>query len=140
MSIIRFIKNWTLPVSITGGIIIYLIFAPTPALDGAARFCAPICDRILPLFMFLILFVTFCKVDFRRLVPVKWILWVSVVQVALVALATLITVEPGSVGAEPDTDGGHTNLYHRALRSSGSGGYGQVRWQPGADDYLHVYL
>ena len=98
MSIIRFIKNWTLPVSITGGIIIYLIFALTPALDGAARFCAPICDRILPLFMFVILFVTLCKVDFRRLVPVKWILWVSVVQVALVALATLITVELGLSG------------------------------------------
>lgn len=98
MSIIRFIKNWTLPVSIAGGIIIYLVFALTPALDGAARFCAPICDRILPLFMFLILFVTFCKVDFRRLVPVRWILWVSVVQVALVAVVTLITVELGLSG------------------------------------------
>lgn len=98
MSIIRFIKNWTLPVSIAGGIIIYLIFALTPALDGAARFCAPICDRILPLFMFLILFVTFCKVDFRRLVPVKWTLWVSVAQVAMVAVVTLITVELSLTG------------------------------------------
>ncbi len=98
MSIIRFIKNWTLPVSIAGGIIIYLIFALTPALDGAARLCAPICDRILPLFMFLILFVTFCKVDFRRLVPVKWTLWVSVAQVAMVAVVTLVTVELSLTG------------------------------------------
>ena len=34
--------------------------------------------------MFLILFVTFCKVNFRRLIPVKWHLWVSFFQVLFV--------------------------------------------------------
>ena len=85
-SLLRFLRNWTLPVSIASGIAIYLVFALVPALDGAARVCGPICDRILPLFMFLILFVTFCKVDFRRLIPVRWMLWVGVVQVLFVAL------------------------------------------------------
>lgn len=66
------------------GTIIYLIFAFTPCLDGAATFFAPIFDAILPLFMFLILFVTFCKVDFRKLIPVKWNFWVGVFQVAFV--------------------------------------------------------
>lgn len=98
MDVIRFIKNWTLPVTIAGGIVIYLIFALVPALDGAAQLCAPICDRILPAFMFCTLFVTFCKVDFRRLVPVKWTLWLSVVQVALVALITATTIELGLTG------------------------------------------
>ena len=92
-SLLRFLRNWTLPVSIASGIAIYLVFALVPALDGAARVCGPICDRILPLFMFLILFVTFCKVDFRRLIPVRWMLWVGVVQVLFVALLTLLVVE-----------------------------------------------
>ena len=34
--------------------------------------------------MFLVLFVTFCKVDFRKLVPVKWNYCVSLFQVAFV--------------------------------------------------------
>lgn len=92
-SLLRFLRNWTLPVAIASGIAIYLVFALVPALDGAARVCGPICDRILPLFMFLILFVTFCKVDFRRLIPVRWMLWVGVVQVLFVALLTLLVVE-----------------------------------------------
>lgn len=92
-TLLQFLRNWTLPVAIASGIVIYLVFALVPALDGAARVCGPICDRILPLFMFLILFVTFCKVDFRRLIPVRWMLWVGVVQVLFVALLTLLVVE-----------------------------------------------
>jgi len=68
------------------GTVIYLVFAFVPFLDGAARFFDPIFDTILPLFMFLILFVTFCKVDFRRLRPVKWHFWVGVFQVLIVLI------------------------------------------------------
>ncbi|MCR5077787.1 MAG: transporter, partial [Prevotella sp.] len=85
-NMIRFIKDWTLPVSIGTGALVYLVFALIPALDGAAAFFSPIFDAILPLFMFLVLYVTFCKVDFRKLVPVKWHLWVGIFQVAFVAI------------------------------------------------------
>jgi BASS family bile acid:Na+ symporter len=36
--------------------------------------------------MFLILFVTFCKVDFRQLRPVAWHLWVGVFQVLFIGI------------------------------------------------------
>ncbi|MCE2615792.1 MAG: transporter [Phocaeicola sp.] len=81
MDIIRFLKNWTLPVSMAAGTILYLIFAYTPVLEHAANFFDPIFDFIFPLFMFLILFVTFCKVDFKKMRPVKWHLWVGMFQV-----------------------------------------------------------
>lgn len=90
MSIIRFIKNWTLPISMAIGMTTYCVFAFIPPLDGAATFFAPIMDTILPLFMFLILFVTFCKVDFRRLIPVKWHFWVGVFQVVFVLLIMVV--------------------------------------------------
>ena len=86
MSIIRFIKKWTLPVSMAIGTLLYLIFALIPALDGAATFFAPVFDAILPLFMFLSLFVTFCKVDFHKLQPVHWQFWVGVFQVIFVLI------------------------------------------------------
>ena len=62
MDIVRFIKDWTLPVAMGTGSIAYLIFAFTPQLEEAALLFAPVFDAILPMFMFLILFVTFCKV------------------------------------------------------------------------------
>lgn len=87
MDVIRFVKDWTLPVSMSLGTLLYLVFAFVSALDGAAMFFSPIFEVILPLFMFLILFVTFCKVDFHALRPVMWHLWVSVFNVLLVAIS-----------------------------------------------------
>ena len=91
MDIVRFIKDWTLPVAMGTGSIAYLIFAFTPQLEEAALFFAPVFDAILPMFMFLILFVTFCKVDFHKLRPVVWHLWVSIFQLLFIgALMGLI--------------------------------------------------
>lgn len=88
MQIIRFIKNWTLPVAMLAGTVVYLVFAYVPELDGAANFFAPFSDSILPVFMFFILFVTFCKVDYKKLIPVKWHFWVGASQVAFAACLT----------------------------------------------------
>ena len=85
-AIIRFIKDWTLPVAMGTGAVAYLIFAFTPSLDGAADFFAPIFETILPMFMFLVLFVTFCKVDFRKLRPVPWHFWVGLFQILFIAV------------------------------------------------------
>jgi len=92
MNIIRFAKDWTLPLSMGMGTLIYLIFSLTPQLDEASRFCAPIIATILPLFMFLILFVTFCKVDFRKLRPVGWHFWVGLFQVLFIGILMALTI------------------------------------------------
>ena len=84
--LLRFLKEWTLPVAMLTGTLIYLVFAFTPQLDEAGVFFEPIIDAIFPMFMFLILFVTFCKVDFHKLRPVGWHLWVGVFQVAFVVM------------------------------------------------------
>jgi BASS family bile acid:Na+ symporter len=86
MSIVRFLKDWTLPVSMGIGCLVYLLFAFTPQLESAADFFDPIFDAILPMFMFLILFVTFCKVDFHKLRPVMWHFWVSIFQLLFIGL------------------------------------------------------
>ena len=85
-AIVQFLKDWTLPVAMGTGAVLYLLFAFTPALDGAAQFFAPILDAMLPLFMFMVLFVTFCKVDFHKMRPVWWHLWVSVFNLLFVAI------------------------------------------------------
>lgn len=84
--IIRFLKDWTLPVSMGLGAIFYLVFAYVPQLDGAARVMDPVMEAILPMFMFLVLFVTFCKVDFHKMRPVGWHLWVSIFNLLFVGI------------------------------------------------------
>ena len=85
-TIITFLKNWTLPSAIVSGTVIYLIFYWIPTLDPVSEVMEPIFDTILPLFMSLILFTTFLRVDFHKMRPAMWHLWVSVFQVALVIL------------------------------------------------------
>ncbi len=86
MDVIRFLKDWTLPVSMGIGAVTYLVFNYVPQLDDAATFFAPIMEAILPLFMFLVLFVTFCKVDFHKMRPVWWHLWVSIFNLLFVGI------------------------------------------------------
>ena len=85
-NVLHFLKEWTLPVAMIAGTVIYFIFALIPALDGMATVMGPIIDDIFPLFMFLILFVTFCKVDFHKMRPVGWHWWVGLFQVLFVAI------------------------------------------------------
>lgn len=91
MQILRFIKDWTLPVAIATGITVYLVFALVSALDGFATVADPIFQQLLPVFMFLVLFITFCKVDYRKLRPVAWHWWIGLFQVLTVgAIMALI--------------------------------------------------
>ncbi len=68
------------------GTFAYLLFAFVPQLESAAEFFLPIFSTIFPLFMFFILFVTFCKVDFRKLIPVRWIWWVCLFQLLFISV------------------------------------------------------
>ena len=98
--IARVARTWTLPISMSIGAGVYLLFYYTPALEGLSQWFAPIFEAILPLFMFLILYVTFCKVDFKKLAPVPWqlILLESVLACIIspcAAAAAVVTLKLG---------------------------------------------
>ena len=84
--VIRFLKDWTLPVAIAVGTVCYLTFWYVPALDELGNMLGPVFDVIFPLFVFLTLFVTFCKVDFHQMRPHRWHVGVLVAQLLLVAI------------------------------------------------------
>lgn len=89
--IIKFLKDWTLPSAIVMGTVLYFIFAYIPALDSAANFFNPVFDTIFPFFMGMILFTTFCKVDFHKMRPTAWHWIITVFQVIITtAIATVI--------------------------------------------------
>jgi len=88
MNIVSFVKNWTLPIAMGLGAAFYLIFLLVPFLDEAGDTLAPYFDILLPAFMFLVLFVTFCKVDFHKMRPVWWHLWTTLLNLLFVGVIT----------------------------------------------------
>ena len=84
--LIQFIKDWTLPVAIAIGSTCYLLFYLVPGLDAAGDALGPVFDLIFPLFVFLTLLVTFCKVDYHQMRPHRWHAGVLAAQLLLVAV------------------------------------------------------
>ncbi len=86
MKLLQFLKDWTLPVAIAVGTVSYLTFYYVPQLDELGDALSPLFDVIFPLFVFLTLFVTFCKVDFHQMLPHRWHTGVLLAQLFLVAV------------------------------------------------------
>ena len=97
--LLRFLKDWTLPVAMVLGAAVYFVFAFVPSLDAAARFFSPLMDASLPAFMFMVLFVTFCKVDFHKMRPVRWHLWVNLFNLLFTAILMGIILLTAKNGA-----------------------------------------
>ena len=119
MDVIRFVKDWTLPVAMSLGAVLYLVFAFTPQLDEAATALGPFFAAILPLFMFLVLFVTFCKVDFCQLRPVAWHGWVVLFQVLFVGVIMAVLL----MGENRGDDGAGMRWYEDSM----PGWYGDAK-------------
>lgn len=71
--------------AITIGAIAYLTFYLIKPLDNLGNRLAPGFDLIFPLFVFLTLLVTFCKVDFHQMRPHRWHARVLLAQLLLIA-------------------------------------------------------
>ena len=89
---LRFLKNWTLPVAIVVGVGLYFIFALTPQLDAAGERLEPIIERLLPTTIFLTLFVTFSKVDFHNMRLRRWHYWLFLAQFLLIGIILCVII------------------------------------------------
>lgn len=87
-AVLRFLKNWTLPSAIAVGTLLYLVFARVPALSGVASQAGPVFDVLFPVLIFITLFITFAKVDFRKMRPARWHAELVAAQLLLVAAVT----------------------------------------------------
>ena len=117
MRLIQFLKDWTLPVAIAVGTVSYMTFYYVPQLDELGDVLGPVFDVIFPLFVFLTLFVTFCKVDFHQMLPHRWHVGVLVAQLLLVALniGIIFWVAGGGSGSEQATDNSQKLLWEAML-------------------------
>ena len=84
--LLRFYKNWALPISMIAGAISYLIYAQIPFLQHQGAFIGQAVSIAQPTLIFGMLFLTFCKIKPTDLKPCRWHAQLLAVQVGLFVL------------------------------------------------------
>lgn len=95
MGIIKFVKQWTLPCAMVFGACVYLLFSEVSFLEPVGNAVGPFFMEIMPLLIFAILYVTFCKIRLHDLRLRAWHIWLQVIRVALACLLVLAMTAVG---------------------------------------------
>lgn len=89
---LKFLKNWTLPVAMLTGTLIYFLFAHVQLLSPVKPFVWVGVSVFTPMLIFTQLLLTFCKVEPRELKPVRWHWWLLLFQLFSCLMVALILV------------------------------------------------
>ena len=101
MDVIRKIKEWMLPIAMVTGAGVYLLYHFMPApIHKAGPFLEDFMDVLQPLLIFMMLFLTFCRIEPKDLKPHRWHWWLLLIQGGLFVILgflawVLITFFPG---------------------------------------------
>ena len=77
---LKFLKNWTLPIAMLVGTLAYLVFAKWTFLAPAKPYIHEFVSFIMPWLIFAQLLLTFCKIDIKELKPKRWHAWLLMIQ------------------------------------------------------------
>ena len=97
MEIIKFIKEWTLPCAMVAGACVYLLFAEVPFLEPVGEAVGPWFLEILPVLIFMTLYVTFCKIRLHDLRLRSWHVLMQAIRIAMagaLVVAVKSTADP----------------------------------------------
>lgn len=92
-----------LPIAMVTGASCYLIYHALPGLHGAGAFLSDALAIVQPVLIFLMLFLTFCKIEPKELRPHRWHWWLLLIQGGLFIICGLLALRLMSLLPE----GGH---------------------------------
>lgn len=93
MRVLNFIKEWTLPCAMVLGAGVYLLFSEVRFLRPVGNAVGPVIMELMPVLIFAILYVTFCKIHLHDLRLRPWHIWLQVIRTGLIlALVAVITL------------------------------------------------
>lgn len=92
LDIVKIIKTWMLPISMTVGVASYLFYRSIPQLHVAGPALEIVVSTLQPLLIFSMLFLTFCRIEPRELKPHRWHWWLLLVQGGVFSLLGLAVV------------------------------------------------
>ena len=96
MTIKSIIKNWTLPIAMVTGASIYLLYHVMPdSVHKAGPFLGGVVSVMQPVLIFLMLFLTFCRIEPKDLKPHRWHWWLLLIQGGIFTILGLIVVLVG---------------------------------------------
>lgn len=93
VSILRFAKNWALPLSMIAGVVVYYIGVALNLPVEAKQVCMSAVSVIQPVLIFLMLFITFCKVNTSEISMHAWHFKGIVFQVSLFCLLAWLSTK-----------------------------------------------
>ena len=78
-----FFKRFSLPVSLLVGVVSYLMFSQIEILEPIGDVAGPLFLDIMPVVLFTILYVTFCKIQIKEMKPRTWHFILQGIRIAL---------------------------------------------------------
>ena len=103
--LIRFLKNWTLPVSMISGALAYYICSQLPLNYEVKHDILSVIEVLQPVLLFIMLFVAFCKIKPTDLKPHRWHLWLLLTQCLIFFAACLFLWAYPTSGARVIVEG-----------------------------------
>ena len=103
--LIRFLKNWTLPVSMISGALAYYICSQLPLTYEVKHDILSVIEVLQPVLLFIMLFVAFCKIKPTDLKPHRWHLWLLLIQCLIFFAACLFLWAYPTSGARVIVEG-----------------------------------
>ena len=97
MNILDFLKKWTLPSGLIIGATVYLLFSRIAPLQPIGDAVGPLLVKLLPVLIFVMLYITFCKIQTGDLRPRAWHFILQAIRnllSGLLVLAILHTTNP----------------------------------------------
>ena len=85
----KFLRNWSLPIAMLGGVVMYLLYRSLPLPEGTGNLVSSVVSVVQPGLIFSMLFVTFCKVRVKELKPSRWHLWLLLFQLLMFIVISL---------------------------------------------------
>lgn len=83
---LKFLKNWTLPLAMFAGAIGYFLLANVTILEPAKPFVNWLIAVLTPFLIFAQLLLTFCKIEPKELLPKAWHVWLLSIRLYQAAL------------------------------------------------------
>lgn len=101
VSLKQFYKDWMLPIAMAAGVAAYLVYHSIPALAPAGPYLEKAVGVIQPLLMFIMLFLSFCRIAPRQMRPHRWQGWLLLIQAGGFIIPGIVLMFTGD---------GHCNL------------------------------
>ena len=96
MKLWNFFRKFSLPCSLVIGAVGYLIFAYVPFLEPLGEAVGPHLISLMPVVLFALLYVTFCKIEIKEMKPKAWHFILQLIRTSLALMMVVLIFEFGN--------------------------------------------